>query len=243
MGLFGKKNTNTDKTLREYCPMKIPELKVSENWIWVEGYKATNKDMQGYDNFQYELNKTYVAEGKVEICRNGFHFSKTLAGTLVYYYPYENSNRYFKVRALVNKESWNEGWLSNDKYVAKEIILIEEITYSKEMMTTLMKHSMVSRFVKNTENEEERIKNIKEILSSKLITLYTNFLIENISFIEVALAHYIVSELPFSNEIYNKLILYAKALEEGNYSEEYKFDKLENKIKELKTSISDIRRR
>lgn len=243
MGLFGKKNTSTNKTLGEYCLMEMPELKVSEKWIWVEGYKATDKNMQGYDNFQYELNKTYVAEGKVEICKNGFHFSKTLRGTFGFYYPYKDSNRYFKVRALVNRESWEEGSWVNDKYVAKEIILTEEITYSEEMTTVLMKYPAVSRFIKNIENEEERIENIKEILSSELVTLYSNFLTKNISFIGVAFARYIVSELPFNNEVYNKLFLYAKALEEGNYSDEYKFNKLETKIKELKISISDIRRK
>lgn len=241
MGLFGKKSVNTeDKTLGEYCLMEMPELKVSEKWIWVEGYKATDKNMQGHNNFQFELNKTYAVEGKVEICKNGFHFSRVLWETFSFYSPYKDSNRYFKVRALVNQESWDKGkgWINN-KFVAKEIILIEEITYSKEMTTVLKKYSPVSRFVEDTENEKERIENIKEILSSELSILYHNFLTKNISFIGNALAHYIINELPFNSQIYNIFFIYAKALEEGNYSDEYRFDKLEKKIKELKGNIKD----
>ena len=54
------------------------ETKETEEWVWVEGYKGTDKNMKAYGNFQYELGKQYDYEGEIQICANGFHFSRDL---------------------------------------------------------------------------------------------------------------------------------------------------------------------
>lgn len=113
---------------------EIEKTKVEE-WIWVEGYKGTNAKMQGWGNFQFELGKTYTAEGEISLCSNGFHFNLKLSDTVSYYNPFKEA-RFFKVRALVRKSDFVEygdfvmkfgSFGRVDKLVAKEISFIEEI--------------------------------------------------------------------------------------------------------------------
>jgi hypothetical protein len=122
-----------------------------ENWIWVEGYKGTEKDMKAYGDFQYELGKQYDYEGEIEMCAKGFHFSRDLKDVFNYYEVKDN-HRFFKVKALV-KESDYEKYgryirvptssffggttLSNErinKLVAKSIILEEEVSKTDIIM-------------------------------------------------------------------------------------------------------------
>ena len=42
--------------IEEEIKEEVPE------YIWVDGYKGTSKDMQGYNNFQYELGKEYTCK-------------------------------------------------------------------------------------------------------------------------------------------------------------------------------------
>ena len=94
-----------------------------EEWIWVEGYKGTDKDMKCRD-FQFELGKEFYHEGDVGICRSGFHFCQKLNDVFTYY-DVKGGNRFFKVRALVNKRIYKEG---NSKDVAKIITFTEELS-------------------------------------------------------------------------------------------------------------------
>ena len=117
---------------------------LKEEWIWVEGYKATHPDMTCMNNFQYELNKQYnmPEDEEIKICENGFHFCHLLTNVFNFY----NYPRVFKVKALVRKAEWEQrisptaGFLFhgstpfNDnpyyqKQVAKSIVLIKEIKY------------------------------------------------------------------------------------------------------------------
>ena len=122
-----------------------------ENWIWVEGYKGTDKDMKAYGNFQYELGKQYDYEGEIKICERGFHFSRNLIDVFAYY-DIGNSNRFFKVKALVKESDYEKYgryirvptpsiWGGSDyhnerlnKLVAKSIILEEEISKADIIM-------------------------------------------------------------------------------------------------------------
>lgn len=118
------------------CVVSVkPEVETEEEWVVVEGFKGTNKNMQGFDNFQFEMNETYAAEGEIELCENGFHLSLNLCDASGYHLWKEKS-RYFKVKALVRKEDLkNYGKIlylhptANrvDKLVAKEITFLEEI--------------------------------------------------------------------------------------------------------------------
>ena len=73
--------------------------KEEEEWVWVEGFKGMDKDMQ-CRGFQYEVGKTYVYDGEVKVANSGFHFCGNLAGTLSCY-PLDLNNRYFKIRGMV----------------------------------------------------------------------------------------------------------------------------------------------
>ena len=77
----------------------VPE---PEEWIWVEGYKGVDQNMQGYKGFQYELNKEYSVDGEVEECKNGLHFSLKLDD--VFHYKNCLTHRFFKVKAYVRKK-------------------------------------------------------------------------------------------------------------------------------------------
>lgn len=115
------------------------ENPIIEEWIWVEGYKGTYSDMtcQGY---QYELNKQFDIEPgtKVRECSNGFHLCLKLEDVFRYY-PIGGSNKFFKVKALVRKEDYDDydkcivsngafpGWRKRDKFAAMSIIFTDEV--------------------------------------------------------------------------------------------------------------------
>lgn len=129
-------------------PVEVTEPQ--ENWIWVEGYKGIDKDMKAYGGFQYELGKQYDHEGKIEICVKGFHFCRDLKDVFAYY-DIGNSNRFFKVKALVKETDYEKygeyiefssPWgivvtvngQQINKLVAKSIILEEEISKTDIIM-------------------------------------------------------------------------------------------------------------
>ena len=103
--------------------------KQEEKWIWVTGYKGTDKDMKCRD-YQYELKKPYyIPENEeVAVCSNGFHLCKELSD--VYgYYTIGHGNRFFEVSALVREndlERYARDYRSK-KLVARSIIFIREL--------------------------------------------------------------------------------------------------------------------
>ena len=120
---------------------KIIELQEQEEWVYVEGIKGMTEDMKGYDNFQFEVGKTYIKDGLIEICKNGFHLSLNLEDVLNHY-GLCKGNRFFKVRALVRKKDLDEyGTVTEidnffygkqkiikNKLVSKEIEILEELS-------------------------------------------------------------------------------------------------------------------
>lgn len=127
MALF-KKNKKTEEIKKE-C----------EEWIWVDGYKGMDKDMQCYGGFQYELGKSYdmPEDATIEACNGGFHMCLKLKDVFSHV-PIRSNNRFFKVRALVRKfDLDNYGvrsrydWTSilrDDKLAAKSIEIVQELT-------------------------------------------------------------------------------------------------------------------
>ncbi len=81
--------------------------KSAEEWIWIDGYKATDKDMK-CRGYQFEMNKCFdISDDKpVELCGHGFHlcvkFNKVLK-----YYRIGDGNRFFEVKALVRKRDYD----------------------------------------------------------------------------------------------------------------------------------------
>ena len=164
MGIFNTKITQvesvtvkdslTGETIAELSDVTLPEPE--EKWIWVEGYKGTDANMQGHGNFQFELNKQYDIQNDkpINVCENGFHFGLTLKD-VCNYYDIGNNNRFFKVRALVREKDFNAygnsmpsylpPWsfysINNiiDKLAAKSIILTEELTIDEIFENTILR--------------------------------------------------------------------------------------------------------
>ena len=94
--LFYKKGNENQKKCLE-------ENSAENEWIWVDGYKGTDKNMQ-CRNFQFELGITYKEE-KAETCSSGFHLCLCLNDVMEYY------NFDFKNRFLFKLNSFNF-WIS-----------------------------------------------------------------------------------------------------------------------------------
>ena len=87
----------------------------------MKGYKAFNSDLTCKD-FQYEIGKTYIHEGKIEPCESGFHFCKCIADCYNYYYTNEGT-RICEVEALGEIKT-ND----SNKYVTNKIKIVAEVT-------------------------------------------------------------------------------------------------------------------
>ena len=119
-----------------------------EEYVWVKGFKGTDKDMRCKGDYQYELGKQFDLDADVEpeICSKGFHFCKDLE-SVFRYYKIGDGNRFFEVEALVKKsapesknksnvcaglDQWSKMYMSfapkEDKYVAKSIRFVRELT-------------------------------------------------------------------------------------------------------------------
>lgn len=138
-----KDDIGTDKTFEELL-MPKPE----EEYIWVKGFKGTDKNMQCHGNYRYELGKQFDLNDDSEplLCEKGFHFCKKLENVFRYY-KIGDGNRFFEVEALVKKsdleprkepnvrsgsDPWSIVYKSfmphDDKYAAKSIRFIRELT-------------------------------------------------------------------------------------------------------------------
>ena len=131
---------------------KKESIDIKNTWVWVEGYKGTDKDMKCND-FQYELGTMYqMPKDSVEECKTGYHLCLTLRDVFKYY-NIGRENRFFKVRALVRLSDKNEygkmpeydlanryySLFSRDprnKLVAAEIEFLEELTMDDILSNT-----------------------------------------------------------------------------------------------------------
>lgn len=125
----------------------IKATEEKEEWVWVEGYKGTDRNMCCRD-FQYEMNKQFDMPEDAEIkeCESGFHLCLTLSDTFNYYRVIDG-HRFFKVKALVRKvdeekygTTIHDGWGfvtgKYDKLVAKSIIFLSELTVDEILKDT-----------------------------------------------------------------------------------------------------------
>ena len=87
----------------------------------MKGYKALNMDMSSaYSNMSYEIGKKYTITGKLQMCKNGFHFCKYLED-IENHYPITKS-RIFEV------ETEGEIIDRNIKFCAESITLMRELS-------------------------------------------------------------------------------------------------------------------
>lgn len=115
----------------------------SEEWIWVEGVKGMDKDMQ-CRGYQFEIGRQEdMPEGeKIVDCHSGFHFCLNLADVFEYY-DIGHGHRFFRVKGLVRKKDFDEyvdckpikksdpwmlGHWRRDKLAAKSIVPLYELT-------------------------------------------------------------------------------------------------------------------
>lgn len=120
-------------SLSDVKPEQIPLLE--ERWVWVTGYKGTDKDMKCMNDFQYEIGKTYdMPEGEeIRTCHSGFHMCLKLEDVFEYR-RIEKGNRFFEVRALVRESnrngyiSWAYPYIRDDKLAAKSIEIVRELS-------------------------------------------------------------------------------------------------------------------
>lgn len=131
---------------------KKEEIDIKNTWVWVEGYKGTDRDMK-CQGFQYELGTKYqMPRESVDECRTGYHLCLNM-NDVQRYYSIGNGNRFFKVRALVRLSDKNEYGKMPDydpsniyhllldrqprnKLVAAEIEFLEELTMDKILSNT-----------------------------------------------------------------------------------------------------------
>ena len=57
----------------------------------MKGYKVFDKNWKCKE-FQFEIGKTYVHEGKLKLCESGFHFCKKL-NDCFNYYDFDSKNK------------------------------------------------------------------------------------------------------------------------------------------------------
>ena len=143
--LFKKAVEEANKTIEATEP--------KEEWIWVDGYKGTNKDMKCRD-YQYELGVQYDMPEDKEIkeCESGFHLCLYL-NDVFGYYNIGQGNRFFKVKALVRtsdkdrystctKVTINQGTTfilgEHGKLAAKSIIFESELTADEILKGTMV---------------------------------------------------------------------------------------------------------
>lgn len=141
MNWFKKKNETASET--ENASFRASK----EEWVWVDGYKGTDKNMTCRD-MTYEIGRQYDYDGEVSPCVGGYHLCLKLDHVFDYY-DVENGNRFFKVRALVKKNNletyndydyWGE---QRHKLAAKSIVFEEEVT-SEEIFTQTEKYNDMS---------------------------------------------------------------------------------------------------
>ena len=117
-----------------------------DEYVWVKGFKGTDKDMRCQD-YQYELGKQFDLDEDVEpvVCSKGFHFCKSLENVFRHY-KIGGGHRFFEVEALVRKSDLDPKKKDyakyanvacrpyypsshyDDKYAAKSIRFIRELT-------------------------------------------------------------------------------------------------------------------
>lgn len=139
-------NTTVKDDITQENVINVIETIEKDEYVWVKGFKGTDKDMRCQD-YQYELGKQFDLDEDVEpvVCSKGFHFCKSLENVFRHY-KIGGGHRFFEVEALVRKSDLDPKkkdyakyanvacrpyYLSShydDKYAAKSIRFIRELT-------------------------------------------------------------------------------------------------------------------
>ncbi|MCM1221570.1 MAG: pentapeptide repeat-containing protein, partial [Lachnospiraceae bacterium] len=90
----------------------------------MKGYKVFNPDWT-CRGFQYEVGKTYKHEGKLEICKSGFHFCEKCSDCFKYY-DFDPKNKVAEVEATGRVVSGDDGKSATD-----EIAILREVSWEE----------------------------------------------------------------------------------------------------------------
>ena len=131
MDFCGGRSIGASAVMKVTKPYDMPE----EKWVWVTGYKGTDKDMRCMNDFQYEIGKTYdMPDGaEIQACSSGFHMCLKLEDVFDYQ-RIEKGNRFFEVRALVresDRDNYGKNWVwapGGNKLAAKSIEIVRELS-------------------------------------------------------------------------------------------------------------------
>lgn len=99
---------------------------IEQEWIWVDAYKGTDANM-ACKGKQYRMGIEDTYGDKVVLGSKGYHVCTKLEHCFKTY-DYNFSNRFFKVKALVNAKEYQYRNPNNTTLVAKAIKFVEEIT-------------------------------------------------------------------------------------------------------------------
>lgn len=118
-------------------------VKPAEEWIWVDGYKATDKDMKCRD-YQYTLGEQHDMPDDAEIkeCESGFHLCKDLRKVFEYY-DIGSNHRFFKVRALVRKSDYERLGEETEEYKECRKSMYAWINYPNRYYDKLAARSII----------------------------------------------------------------------------------------------------
>ena len=86
----------------------------------MKGYKGTDESMK-CRGMQYEVGKSYHADGTIELCHNGLHFCRNLHDVFDFYVP-ANGSRYFEVVASGAIQ------IGADKCAASDLTIVRELS-------------------------------------------------------------------------------------------------------------------
>jgi len=170
-----KEDVKDMKQEAEKISTTIPETQEApekEEWIWVDGYKGTDKNMccqpGNIDSrIQYEIGKEFTCNGDIICGGNGLHFCEDLKDVFDYYLI-DLNNKFFKVKGLVKEKDYNNmiknkgretyyswahmSYTLDSQLVAKKIIFLEEVTYNNGLK------KYIDEYLPYIENEEDYCK-------------------------------------------------------------------------------------
>lgn len=125
-------------------------------------YKAFDRNLRCYNNFQYEIGKSYSIDGEIKCCKHGFHACPEPAGVFNYYDIF--TSRF----ALVKQSGIFDGW--DGKICSSKIAIIKELSL-KELIEHEIKW-VINQF--KPKDHSTIIDNLKLLLSTNLNILITD---------------------------------------------------------------------
>lgn len=138
----------------------------------MRGYKVLNKGLINRYGFQYELNKKYILDGKLQWSKNGFHFCKYPEDTFRYINGFEDEFDMVEVEGSGEFVEYDDNYYGYyDMYASSEMEIIRVIPrYELIYKIVNSKNSeRVKRLISTLKLNEEEI-NLISMLYPELIS-------------------------------------------------------------------------